>query len=83
MAHSSPFLTTPKGLPQARVVPSNQAKINIGSGLSGSPGWFNIDNSPTVLLSHIPVVRRMSRIPATTSTPITRLNISLGTNLWM
>ena len=38
-------------------------RINIGSGISGAPGWFNIDNSPTVLLSRIPVVRRMSRIP--------------------
>lgn len=38
-------------------------KINIGSGISGAPGWINIDNSPTVFLSRIPVVRRMSRIP--------------------
>lgn len=47
-----------------RVFPaSGETKINIGSGISGAPGWFNIDNSPTVLLSRIPVVRRMARIP--------------------
>ena len=38
-------------------------KINIGSGTSGALGWCNFDNSPTILLSHLPVVRRIGRIP--------------------
>ena len=44
-------------------VKSAGIRINIGSGISGATGWFNIDNSPTVVLSRIPLVRRMSRIP--------------------
>ena len=39
-------------------------KINIGCGLSGAVGWVNIDNSPTVLLSRVPIVRRLLRVPA-------------------
>jgi predicted SAM-dependent methyltransferase len=38
--------------------------INIGSGISGAPGWYNVDNSPTIVLSRIPLVRRMLRLPA-------------------
>lgn len=38
-------------------------RINIGCGISGIAGWHNLDNSPTILLSRIPVVRRLSRIP--------------------
>jgi len=38
--------------------------INIGSGLSGAAGWHNIDNSPTIRLSRIPLARRILRIPA-------------------
>jgi len=37
--------------------------VNIGSGLSGVAGWYNIDNSPTILLSRIPLVRKLPRIP--------------------
>ncbi len=39
------------------------SKINIGSGLSGAPGWYNIDNSPTIWLSRLPLVRRLFRTP--------------------
>ncbi len=42
----------------------NRYKVNIGSGISGAPGWYNIDNSPTIPLSRIPLVRRLARIPA-------------------
>jgi predicted SAM-dependent methyltransferase len=38
-------------------------KINIGSGVSGAEGWYNIDNSPTVLLSRIPFGRKLFRTP--------------------
>ena len=38
-------------------------KINIGSGISGALGWCNFDNSPTILLSRLPVLRRIQRIP--------------------
>jgi len=38
-------------------------KINIGAGLSGAAGWFNIDNSPTVLISRIPLARKLLKTP--------------------
>ena len=38
-------------------------KLNIGCGLSGIPGWYNIDNSPTVLLSRLPMGQRLFRTP--------------------
>ena len=38
-------------------------KINIGCGLSGISGWHNLDNSPTILLSRIPVVSRLLKTP--------------------
>ncbi len=41
-----------------------ETKVNIGSGLSGAPGWYNIDNSPTILLSRLPLGRRLFRTPA-------------------
>jgi SAM-dependent methyltransferase len=41
-----------------------EIKINIGCGLSGIPGWYNLDNSPTVTLSRIPFVGRALKIPA-------------------
>jgi SAM-dependent methyltransferase len=43
---------------------TNEIKINIGSGLSGIPGWHNLDNSPTVTLSRIPVLNRLLKTPA-------------------
>jgi predicted SAM-dependent methyltransferase len=39
-------------------------KVNIGCGLSGISGWHNLDNSPTILLSRIPIVRRLFKVPA-------------------
>jgi predicted SAM-dependent methyltransferase len=43
---------------------ANELKLNIGCGTSGIVGWCNIDNSPTVLLSRIPLGRRLFRTPA-------------------
>jgi SAM-dependent methyltransferase len=43
---------------------STEIKINIGCGLSGISGWHNFDNSPTILLSRIPVMRNILRTPA-------------------
>jgi predicted SAM-dependent methyltransferase len=40
-----------------------EIKINIGCGLSGIPGWDNIDNSPTIPLSRIPYLRRLLKVP--------------------
>lgn len=40
-----------------------EIKLNIGCGISGVPGWWNIDNSPTILLSRIPFGRRLFRTP--------------------
>jgi SAM-dependent methyltransferase len=40
-----------------------ELKVNIGSGLSGAKGWHNIDNSPTILLSRLPLGRKLFRTP--------------------
>ena len=32
-----------------------ELKVNIGSGLSAATGWYNIDNSTTILLSRLPL----------------------------
>jgi predicted SAM-dependent methyltransferase len=44
-------------------MPAEAVKINIGCGLSGIPGWHNIDNSPTIPLSRIPFARRFLKLP--------------------
>lgn len=38
--------------------------VNIGCGTSVPDGWYNIDNSPTIWLSRIPLARRLFRVPA-------------------
>ncbi len=38
--------------------------VNIGCGTTAPDGWYNIDNSPTITLSRIPVVRRILHTPA-------------------
>jgi SAM-dependent methyltransferase len=43
---------------------NHEIKINIGSGLSGIPGWHNLDNSPTITLSRIPILNRLLKTPA-------------------
>lgn len=43
---------------------SAEIKINIGCGLSGIPGWHNLDNSPTIPLSRIPGLKRLLKAPA-------------------
>jgi SAM-dependent methyltransferase len=43
---------------------SGEIKVNIGSGLSGIPGWHNLDNSPTITLSRIPVLNKLLKTPA-------------------
>jgi hypothetical protein len=40
-----------------------ELKLNIGAGVSGAPGWYNIDNSPTIALSRLPFGRRIFRTP--------------------
>lgn len=35
-----------------------ELKLNIGCGVSGIEGWVNIDNSPTILLSRLPLGRK-------------------------
>jgi predicted SAM-dependent methyltransferase len=39
-------------------------KINIGCGLSGIAGWENLDNSPTIWVSRIPLLNRLLKTPA-------------------
>jgi predicted SAM-dependent methyltransferase len=43
---------------------SEEIKINIGCGLSGIEGWHNLDNSPTITISRIPVLKRWLKVPA-------------------
>jgi len=43
---------------------NGEIKINIGCGLSGISGWHNLDNSPTITLSRIPVLNRLLKTPA-------------------
>ena len=43
---------------------SNEIKINIGCGLSGIEGWHNLDNSPTIWMSRIPLLNRLLKTPA-------------------
>jgi predicted SAM-dependent methyltransferase len=43
---------------------NKELKINIGCGLSGAPGWCNIDNSPTIPLSRLKLGRLLFRTPA-------------------
>jgi len=40
-----------------------ELKLNIGCGISGIEGWVNIDNSPSILLSRLPLGRRIFRTP--------------------
>jgi len=40
-----------------------ELKLNIGCGTSGIEGWVNIDNSPSVLLSRLPLGRRIFHTP--------------------
>lgn len=42
---------------------NSERKVNLGCGTSGAEGWLNFDNSPTILLSRIPLIRRWRRIP--------------------
>jgi predicted SAM-dependent methyltransferase len=39
-------------------------KINIGCGVSGLEGWQNLDNSLTIILSRIPLVNRLLKVPS-------------------
>ena len=43
---------------------NTELKINIGCGLSGAPGWCNIDNSPTIPLSRLKLGRLLFPTPA-------------------
>ena len=47
-----------------RYFANTKFKINIGCGLSGAPGWCNIDNSPTIPLSRLKLGRLLFRTPA-------------------
>ena len=37
--------------------------VNIGCALTAPDGWYNIDNSPTIWLSRVPVARRIFKTP--------------------
>jgi SAM-dependent methyltransferase len=45
-------------------MPNTEIKVNIGCGLSGISGWRNLDNSPTITLSRIPLLKHLLRTPA-------------------
>jgi len=46
-----------------RAAAAAELKLNIGCGTSGIEGWVNIDNSPTILLSRLPLGRQIFRTP--------------------
>jgi SAM-dependent methyltransferase len=50
-------------VPKTGKIKTDEIKINIGSGLSGIRGWRNLDNSPTITLSRIPVLNRLLKTP--------------------
>jgi SAM-dependent methyltransferase len=50
--------------PKLTEIKPPEIKINIGCGLSGISGWHNLDNSPTVTLSRIPILNRLFKTPA-------------------
>jgi predicted SAM-dependent methyltransferase len=58
-------------------VANDAIKINIGCGLSGVPGWVNVDNSPTILIYRVPLLRRLMRVPAWPS-DVRRLDVRKG-----
>jgi len=41
----------------------SELKLNIGCGTSGIEGWVNLDNSPSILLSQLPLGKRIFRTP--------------------
>jgi SAM-dependent methyltransferase len=41
-----------------------EIKVNIGCGVSGLAGWHNLDNSPTIWISRVPLLRRLLKTPA-------------------
>jgi predicted SAM-dependent methyltransferase len=40
-----------------------EVKLNIGCGTSAIEGWVNIDNSPSILLSRLPLGKKIFRTP--------------------
>jgi len=42
---------------------TSEIKINIGCGVSGIPGWHNLDNSPTIFLSRVPFLQKLLNLP--------------------
>ncbi|MGP0098980.1 MAG: class I SAM-dependent methyltransferase [Terriglobales bacterium] len=42
---------------------ATELKLNIGCGTAGLEGWVNIDNSPSILLSRLPLGRRIFKLP--------------------
>jgi predicted SAM-dependent methyltransferase len=38
--------------------------VNIGCGVDAPEGWYNIDNSPTIWISRLPLAQRWLRLPA-------------------
>ena len=48
----------------ATAVPmQTELKLNLGCGISGAPGWYNIDNSPTIPIARVPLARQILRVP--------------------
>ena len=54
LAREQPVLVAAAGL----------LRVNIGCGTTAAPGWYNIDNSPTIWLSRLPWARLWLQTPA-------------------
>ena len=52
-----------KNSSESTVTDAAELKLNIGCGTFGIEGWVNIDNSPSIVLSRLPLGRRLFRTP--------------------
>ena len=60
MSISAPIVREPlDSAPLSRFV-----GVNIGCGMEAPDGWYNIDNSPTILVSRVPVLQKWFGTPA-------------------
>lgn len=47
----------------AEMAGASEIRLNIGCGTAGIPGWVNIDNSPSILLSRLPFGKQIFQTP--------------------
>jgi len=50
--------------PQKSILEARSFRVNIGCGIDAPDAWYNIDNSPTILLSRVPLLQKLPATPA-------------------